>query len=329
MFQVYKPSGAFGISTIFYLLISLVAAAVLAVAYAFGLRYIPFIYISVVMTGAFALALGFLGSKVVIWGHCRNTVLAALIGLLLCCFGLTAKHYVQYRMLVEEATDEEVEFALKDGSIKPNEVKEVRKDIRNWVMEQFSFLEHFKVRADIGMSIGRRGNNGAPLTGVFIYLIWAIEFGIVLFFSWIGPVEAAKQPYSEKLGMWASETEEAMYLPISSDEMVEQIKSATTVEELLEIPIPKSLGDQRHAMYDIHSVPGEEMEDAYLSVKLLVKTFDKNGDVKIEETKLVENAILTSSQRVQLLENASLLEEALEDYRQALVEDEMAGEEEV
>ena len=41
MFEVYKPSGGFGVSTIFYFLISLVAAALLAVAYAFGLHTSP------------------------------------------------------------------------------------------------------------------------------------------------------------------------------------------------------------------------------------------------------------------------------------------------
>ena len=326
MFEVYKPAGGFGVSTFFYLLVSLIAATLLAIVYAFGLRYIPFIYISVVMTGVFGVALGMLGAMVVKRGHCRNTMLAALIGLLLCLFGVAAKHYVQYRMLVEAETEAQIKYELNEGTLKPSAVESERKEIRKWVMDQVSFLGHFKARANQGMAIGRRGN-GAPMKGVFIYSIWAIELGIVLYLGLMPSVNAAKEPYSEKLGMWADETEEAMYLPISSNEMVEQIKSATTVEELLEIPIPKSLGSQRHAMYDIHSVPGVEMEDAYLSVKLLIKSIDKEGKEQLEETYLVKNAILSSSQRVQLLENASLLEEALEDYRQALVEDEMTDEE--
>ena len=65
MFEVYKPSGRFGFSTFIYFLIGLVVTALLAVVYAYGLRYIPFIYISVLMAGAFGVALGFLGSLIV------------------------------------------------------------------------------------------------------------------------------------------------------------------------------------------------------------------------------------------------------------------------
>ena len=86
MFEVYKPSGGFGLSTIIYLLIGLVVTALLGVAYTFGLQFIPFIYISFIMTGVFSLALGFLGAKIVNMGHCRSVLLAALIGTL--CAGL-------------------------------------------------------------------------------------------------------------------------------------------------------------------------------------------------------------------------------------------------
>ena len=323
MFEVYKPSGGFGISTFFYLPIGLVAAALLAIAYAYGLRYIPLIIINVLMAGVFALAVGRVILMVVKRGHCRNMWLAGFLALLLALFAVTAKHYIQYQLWVSNVTDAKVESVLRDGTIKHAEAEDVRKMVRGFVTDEVSFLKRFKVRADEGMVIRRRGNNGAPLTGVFIYLIWVFELGGVLLMSWVASVDTAKEPYSEKLGMWASKTEEAMYLPISSGEMVEQIKSATTVEELLRIPIPKSLGGQRHAFYDIRSVPGEEMEDAYLTVKLHEKIIDKNGKEKMKETKLVENAILTSDQRIQLLENASLLEEALEDYRQAMDEEEV------
>ena len=40
-----------------------------------------------------------------------------------------------------------------------------------------------------------------------------------------------------------------------------------------------------------------------------------------DETKLVQNAILTSAQRGQLLENASLMQDASDAYRDALVAD--------
>jgi len=58
-------------------------------------------------------------------------------------------------------------------------------------------------------------------------------------------------------------------------------------------------------------------------MSLFVRSFDKDGEQELDETKLVQNAILTSAQRGQLLENASLMQEALDAYRDALAEDEM------
>ena len=323
MFEVYKPSGGFGLSTIIYLLIGLVVTALLGVAYAFGLRFIPFIYISFIMTGVFSLALGFLGATIVNMGHCRSVLLAALIGTLLCGFGVMAKHYVQYEAWVGEEVDAQIAYEISERRLprdQPEEVRNaIRKKVRDWVRGEVSFLGHFQRRADQGLVIGR--GNGAPIAGVFMYLLWVVEFGTVLFLGWVAPITAAKNPYNEKLGMWADETEEAMRLPISSDEMVGQIKSATTVEELLEIPIPKDIDNQRYALYEVHSVAGEELEDAYLSVSLFVRSFDQDGEEKLDETKLVQNAILTSAQRGQLLENASLMQEALDAYRDALAAD--------
>ena len=54
-----------------------------------------------------------------------------------------------------------------------------------------------------------------------------------------------------------------------------------------------------------------------------------NGYEKLDETELVKTAILTAAQRGQLLENASLMNEALEDYRNALAEDAMAEDDEM
>lgn len=332
MFEVYKPSGRFGFSTFIYFLIGLVVTALLAVVYAYGLRYIPFIYISVLMTGAFGVALGFLGSLVVDMGHCRSVLLAMLIGLVLCVFGLAAKHYVQYGLWVGDVADNEIAYAIREGDIPKGQSESdreaIRKGFREAIAAQVSYFGHFEERAKEGMVIGRRGN-GAPMAGFFMYSIWVIELVIVLFFAWVMPVGSAKEPYSEKLGLWADETEEAMRLPVSSDEMVEQIKSATTVEQLLEIPIPKSIDSQRYVLYSVHSVPGEEMEDAYLSVSLFVRSYDKDGEEKLDETELVKTAILTADQRGQLLENASLMNEALEDYRNALAEDAMAEDDEM
>ncbi len=89
----------------------------------------------------------------------------------------------------------------------------------------------------------------------------------------------------------------------------------------MEIPIPKSDEATKFAVYNVSRIPGQEMEDAYLSVSLMDLVVGSNGEVDQKLTPLVKNAILSSAQRYQLTENADLLKEAMEDYRQSVEEE--------
>jgi len=103
--------------------------------------------------------------------------------------------------------------------------------------------------------------------------------------------------------------------------MIAKIQAASSVDQLLEIPIPQSDEATKFGVYNVASIPGQEMEDAYLSVFLMDLVVGSNGEVEQKLTSLVENAVLTSAQRYQLAENADLLKEAMADYRQAVEED--------
>ena len=121
-----------------------------------------------------------------------------------------------------------------------------------------------------------------------------------------------------------------MFLPVTSEEMVAKIRSATSVDELLEIPIPQTDESMQFAHYYTHSITGQELEDAYLTVELVTYSYNANGEQTTNEEPLIKYAIITSEQRKLLVENASLLQEALEDYRESVEEEEMgtAAEEE-
>ena len=102
---------------------------------------------------------------------------------------------------------------------------------------------------------------------------------------------------------------------MTNEEMVRQIESATTVDGLLEIPIPKTDQSDRFAVYRVNSIQGQELEDAYLSVDLLELSLDKEGNQQAKTKSLVQHAVLSAEQRKQLVENASLLKEAMTEYR--------------
>jgi hypothetical protein len=317
MFEIYRPSGRFGVLTIPMVIIGLVAAIALAFVYQLLLDLIPLIYISFLVTLGLGFAAGIGGSMIVSAGKVRNVMLAGLIGILLTVSALGAKYYFQYRSMLAEVVDAEMQELEIPAEQQP--------EFEKAVAQEFTFMRHLELRAAIGWQIGRRG--GMPIQGVFVYLIWLVEAGIVGYLAVKVATGRAREPYSEKLDAWASEAEVVMTLPISSPEMVSKIRAATSVEDLLTIPIPETDESHQFAVYTVKSIEGEELEDAYLSVELITLSINNKGEQEKKEEPLVKYAILSSEQRHQLVENASLLQEALADFREAKIS-EMLGLEE-
>ena len=324
MFKVYKPSGGVGFMTWPLLVAGLVVMAVLAVIYALLLDLIPYIYLNALLALGMGIAVGTIATYVINIGHCRSVMLATLIGLLLAVTGLGGKFATQYYSFRTQAIAQIENLDL-------SEIEGVSEEDYPAFMEaaknSLTFTEHIKARIDLGWDIGRRGNpGGAPFgSGWLAYVVWAIEAGIFFYFGWTMSRAAAQAPYSEKMNMWADEAEAVMLLPITSDEMVSKIQSATSVDELLEIPIPKTDQSAKLAQYVVNSIPGQEMEDAYLTVQTIEYSINKKGEQETTETMLVENAILSSQQRAQLVENAELLNEAMEMFRASEREERLAA----
>jgi hypothetical protein len=315
MFEIYKPSGRFGAMAIPLLIVGIVAAVALAFVYQLLLHLIPFIYISFLITLGLGFACGIAGGMIVHAGKVRNALFAGAIGIVLAMSALGAKYYFQYQRFLSETRAQLKQLALPEDE---------RAEFENAVAE-IGFVDHLQARADIGWEIGRNG--GLPIQGVFVYLIWLIEAGIVGYYAFSLPSSRAREPYSEKLDAWADEVEHVMTLPITSEEMVTKIKAATSVDELLKIPIPETDESHQFAVYSVNSIQGEELEDAYLSVGLVTLSINSKGEQEQKELPLVKYAILSSEQRRQLVDDASLLQEALADFRQAKIE-EMMGQEE-
>ena len=289
MFKTYRPSGKFGVAAIPLWLVALVIVVPLAIVYVILLRLIPLIYVSFLLTLVAGWLLGLVAYFVCKWGHVRNSMVAWLVGLSLPVAFLSVKYLFQWNV-----------WAIDDPNLR--------------------FMEHLQQRVDVGWEIGRRGQAN-QVNGFMVYIVWLLEAGLIFFRSPFRAASQSREPYSDPLKQWASENEQIMVLPITEDEMIAKIQAASTVDQLLEIPIPKSDEATKFAVYNVSSIPGQEMEDAYLSVFLMDLVVGSNGEVEQNLTPLVQNAILTSAQRHQLAENADLLKEAMEDYRQAVEED--------
>lgn len=297
MFDTYTPSGKFGLLTPILVVIALAVVTALAFVYQLSLLWIPIVYVNFLATICFGVAIGFIGNLTIKLGHCRNVILAMLIGCSLLLVGIFAKFWFQYLTSL--------------SSLDPR-------------FTDLSFIEHLQLRVDDGIGIGRaRGGGAAPVSGIFIYILWLVEFGMVAAFSVPAIINRAREPYSEQKEQWTDEIDQVMVLPVDDAKMVEKIMEAQTLDELLEIPIPKTDESNQFAVYTVNSIEGDEMEDAYLSVQLMTVTFDEDGAQKNEMTPLVTHAILPTEKREQLVENASLLNEAMDEYRSAVIAEQL------
>jgi hypothetical protein len=312
MFQVYQPSGRVGLFTYLWWLVGMAVAVAAAFVYQLGLHWVPWIYVNALLCAGFGIVLGGIGAFAVRRGPIRNPAVAVFLGITLAVVGLAAKYAFQYQSMLNAATNAHMQASNIPAEKRAEERRKMAKDL--------TFVLHLRFRADSGWNIGR-GGAGLPIKGVLVYLIWLIEAGIVIYFATKQPYNQSREPYSEQSDQWASESDVVMTLPISDPAMVEKIQSASRVEDLLDIPIPKTDESHQFAVYTVNSIPGNEMEDAYLTVSLVTWVQNSKGEREKTEQRLVRHAILPVAQRKQLHENASLLQEAIEAYRQALEEE--------
>lgn len=340
-FNRYSPSGRVSPLFFVYLGLALIVAIIAAFVYQLGLYWIPFIYVNFLLTGAMGLLVGMVGSFVVNQGKARSILLALLGAVVLTLAGLGAKFWFQYQRDYNEqaravealketgfaelqqelamelgqdamGASEASDTSGQDGQL-PEEAKAEFIRAIDQQLEQYTFAAHLQQRVDDGWLVGK--GKGMPISGVFVYLIWLIEAGAILGIGGMMMWESASQPFSEKLGQWASESEVVMSLPVSDPAMIEKIQAANSVDQLLEIPIPKDDQSNQIAVYTVNSIPGQEMEDAYLSVELQTHKINSKGEAEVDKKNLVKFAVLSSQQRYQLRDNASLLQEAIQAYQ--------------
>ncbi|MBL8890271.1 MAG: hypothetical protein JNL67_09840 [Planctomycetaceae bacterium] len=318
MFQVYNPSGRFSPLALVLMPIAAIAVVALSYVYQLGLYWIPLIYVNFLLTWCMGMAIGKAGEFVIVAGHVRNVAVSIFLLAILVVLGLGAKfgfQYIHARIAFAEQLSQWTQQELgvdADRQLDRDELERIRKVI----LADYTFLRHIEDRVASGWHIGRGAK--APVSGPIVYLVWITELGIIVYFGGTVILEAARRPYSEKLGRWANSVTNEMSLPITNPVMVAKISTAKSVQDLLTLPIPDTDESDKVAVYQVHSVPNASDEDAYLSVDLQTYSRNAKGEIEVAHEYLVKLAIITAAERAQLKENAELMQEALEAYRASL-----------
>jgi hypothetical protein len=148
---------------------------------------------------------GGLARIAVVRGHCRNPKAGLGIGWLLGGAAILASHYVAWQ-----------EAAAGDPNFTP--------------------AQYLAAATSAGWTLTPLGM--PDLSGLTVYLIWALEAGIVLGLAgWLG-CKTAAEPYCESCGRWANRRLGRATIRSPGSAGLEQIRSAASVETLLHVPPP-------------------------------------------------------------------------------------------
>jgi hypothetical protein len=164
---------------------------------------------AVILAGCFAPLLGALAGGLtriaVVRGHCRNPKAGLGIGWMLGGAAVLASHYVAWQ-----------EAAAGDPNFTPAQYLAAA-TTAGWTLTPFGMPD---------------------LSGLTVYLIWALEAGIVLGLAgWLG-CKAAAEPYCESCRRWANRRLGRATIRSPGSAGLEQIRSAASVETLLHVPPP-------------------------------------------------------------------------------------------
>jgi hypothetical protein len=289
MTQFYKPSGKFSPSFIFYfLLLSVVVLPILALIYAYCIWYIPFIYINLFITLGFGFLVGLCVNKLVIKkGKVRNPVLALTIGVLAGIIAL----YFHWSIWIDLVINAGESYGNKRIGVTVSNIE---------FLQVFSLIFQPSVVFEYINSVnefGTWGIRGATVSGAFLWVIWAIEFVMVVAVSSFLPYLEAKKPFSESTDSWYEETTLPAYTFIENKEQLIEDINTNNHSGFDFLNKEVNVESDSHSVFTLYkSKSGKN----YLTIDNKMASLDSKGKTEFKSDEFVEY-ILIDSQLSQIL----------------------------
>lgn len=262
----YKESGNISPISILAIIVSAIAtAAVLGAVYGYATFLIPFIYLNVIITVFFGVAMGFVVNKVAYFTKSRNSGRVAMLGLLA---GILAE-YFGWVFWIHALTEQ--------------------------LVLSFNPLALFSIISSVAEEGAWSIFGGYTPTGFALYLIWAIEAGIIIIVSWLSTVgSTSSKPFCEDCGTWAEEKVLTSRLEpiLNIEDFVEKIENK-------DFAVLTSLSNVKHidpikTAVKVLNCPSCDKAH-YLKVDIIIEKVNDKGE-KSEETKtIVENLIINKT----------------------------------
>lgn len=294
---MFKPSGKINPVFVFFFVLFAAAIGGLSWLYQALLNWIPWIYLNALVVAGFALAVFFAVFFVTRLGKNRNAIVGVIAGLSMGAIGVGASHYFGYTGLVDDLVDEL--YTMTAGADEAMS----RAELADEINAEVTFSAYINLRVETGWSLGRSSTSGSgDITGILVWIIWSIEALIMMVAGVAGGYLAAREPYCESCNAWMEE--ETFFRRDDLDgEIVERISSATTIEDVMRLPIERTSRIGRSELSYVGKQCRQCDGEAYLTVTKHWQ-IEKGGEVE-DESEDLHSDILISSEHLQSLKKMS------------------------
>ncbi len=276
MAEYYQASNRFApTSFIFFLIAILTAVPILATIYALAIWYIPFPYINFILTGAFAMGIGMvIQFSAVKYGKVRNSKLALLFGFLGSLMGLYFA-WVAWCVVAMNASTGTNFGHMISGII-------------SLALDPTSLIKMIQSINTFG--VWGFGEN--PVTGTFLWIIWAIEAIAILFIGSRIPISTSKEPFCEVNNKWF---ESKNFGPFNYIENTSNLIDSFTSSNVSELTEPNKVDDHQSKNHSIFTLYANETNENFLTVTNRVASLNDKNEVKFDDQQVIRHLSIPES----------------------------------
>jgi len=267
----YKPSGRFsGIFFVFLLLFIAIAVPILSFVYIYLIHYIPIIYFNIIITVGCGLAVGFSMNFMVKLAKVRNVILV-IISLVFVTIILKYFQWCVYIPMIFADSD----FTFLDHIIIPFEIF-LHPDM---ILELALYIN--------SVGVWSIGTSDIPVRGVILFIVWIIEFIIIMGAAILIGKDRAKLPFSEEFNDWYTEIPNKIIANIPQN--IEALKSNLengNFDELVQLSKEENNDELNFLEITLYQSPNAD--HYYLKADQVSITIDDKEKEKRNETALIE-----------------------------------------
>lgn len=274
--KYYRISGRVSPAFIPWLIIGILAIAILSYIYAIAMFHNPYIYLSIVLTILFGIFMGFATAKATQWGKVRNVVICWAI-LLVFFATFVYVHFTAYAAVVFRETsviDVELFFILLENPAYTVEL------YTQWIVPYGVW------------SIGESADADSAVSGWMLVTVWGIEHILIAGAAFLMVRHyALNKPFFEMSGKWGVEKECAFGWEYQSPAAFPQLRNALengNIEHFRTLTPAKPASPQSCSL-SCFTDPSGESRDVYLSLDNVTVEFDKKGRMSKKKEPIVKH----------------------------------------